>query len=94
MNKMTRFPQDLVGMRILVRHGFSRDLANLLVDNLKRCKASLEKNPVMLRTTEKESGGYKHNGCSDSGWKNSMLLLYGAPSACWHQMGDRPYCRR
>jgi glutamate decarboxylase len=38
--------QDLVIMRILVRHGVSRDLADLLVTDLKSCMAYFEKNPV------------------------------------------------
>jgi glutamate decarboxylase len=53
--------QDLVIMRVMVRHGFSRDLANLLVDDLKRCMAYFEKNPVSHKATEAESGGYKHS---------------------------------
>jgi glutamate decarboxylase len=53
--------KDLVIMRVMVRHGFSRDLANLLVDDLKRCMAYFEKNPVSHKATEAESGGYKHS---------------------------------
>ena len=53
--------QDLVIMRILARHGFSRDLADLLVEDLKRCMAYFEKNPVSHKAVEEESGGYKHS---------------------------------
>ena len=53
--------QDLVIMRILVRHGFSRDLADLLVTDLKSCMAYFEKNPVTNRGTEETSGGFKHS---------------------------------
>ena len=53
--------QDLVIMRVLVRHGFSRDLADLLVDDLKRCMAYFEKNPVSHKAVEEESGGYMHS---------------------------------
>jgi glutamate decarboxylase len=53
--------QDLVIMRIMVRHGFSRDLANLMLDDLKRCMAYFEKNPVTHKAIEAESGGYKHS---------------------------------
>jgi glutamate decarboxylase len=53
--------QDLVVMRILVRHGFSRDLADLLVNDLKRCMDYFEKNPVNHKAIEAESGGYKHS---------------------------------
>jgi glutamate decarboxylase len=53
--------EDLVVMRILVRHGFSRDLADLLVNDLKRCMDYFEKNPVNHKAIEAESGGYKHS---------------------------------
>jgi glutamate decarboxylase len=53
--------EDLVVMRILVRHGFSRDLADLLVDDLRRCMDYFEKNPVNHNAIEAESGGYKHS---------------------------------
>jgi glutamate decarboxylase len=53
--------QDLVVMRILVRHGFSRDLANLLIGDLKHCMTYFEKNPVVHGATEGESGGFKHS---------------------------------
>ena len=52
--------QDLVVQRILVRHGVSRDLGDLLVKDIKRCLAYFEKNPVSTPLTEKEAGGYKH----------------------------------
>jgi len=52
--------QDLVIMRILVRHGFSRDLADLLVEDLKRSIDYLKMNPVTHNASEAESGGYKH----------------------------------
>ena len=52
---------DLVIMRILVRHGVSRDLANLLLNNLKHCIAYFKKNPVTHKGSEKESGGFKHS---------------------------------
>ncbi len=38
--------QDTVVQRILVRHGVSRDLAGLLLDEIKRSLAHLEANPV------------------------------------------------
>jgi len=51
--------QDLVIMRILVRHGVSRDLADLLIADLKRAIAYFEKHPVAHKSTEEESGGFK-----------------------------------
>ena len=52
--------QDLVVQRILVRHGVSHDLGDLLIKDIKRCLAYFEKNPVTKSLTEKEAGGYKH----------------------------------
>ena len=53
--------QDLVVMRILVRHGVSRDLVDLLVADLKSCMAYFEKHPVAHKSTEEWSGGFKHS---------------------------------
>ena len=53
--------QDLVIMRILVRHGVSRDLADLLITDLKSCMAYFEKNPVTHKGTEEQSGSFKHS---------------------------------
>jgi glutamate decarboxylase len=53
--------QDLVVMRILVRHGVSRDLIDLLVTDLRSCIAYFEKNPVTHKGTEEESGSFKHS---------------------------------
>lgn len=52
--------QDLVVMRALVRHGFSRDLADLLVADLERCLAYFAKNPVAHPLGREEAGGYSH----------------------------------
>ena len=52
--------EDLVVMRILVRHGFSLDLGNLFLEDLRRCLDYFAKNPVTVPLTESESGGYKH----------------------------------
>jgi glutamate decarboxylase len=52
--------EDLVIMRILVRHGVSRDLADLLITDLKACMAYFEKNPVTNKGTEEESGSFNH----------------------------------
>ena len=53
--------EDLVIMRILVRHGFSRDLAGLLVEDMQRCIDYFAKNPVTVPLTESEAGGYSHS---------------------------------
>jgi len=52
--------QDLVVQRILVRHGVSRDLGDLLIKDINRCLEYFEKNPVAKSLTEKEAGGYSH----------------------------------
>ncbi len=52
--------QDMVIQRVLIRHGFSRDMAQLMIDDLKRSIEYFEKNPVKQPRSEKESGGFKH----------------------------------
>lgn len=52
--------EDLVIMRILVRHGFSRDLGELLLEDLERCLEYFKKNPIKTPLTEAEAGGYSH----------------------------------
>jgi len=51
--------EDLVVQRVLVRHGMSLDLADLLLKDLCRCIEYFERNPVTIPLTEK-SGGYSH----------------------------------
>jgi glutamate decarboxylase len=53
--------QDLVIMRALVRHGFSRDLADLFLDDLQRCLEYFAKNPVRHSLTGEGAGGYSHS---------------------------------
>ncbi|WP_320171039.1 glutamate decarboxylase [Maridesulfovibrio sp.] len=53
--------EDLVIMRILVRHGVSRDLGQLLVEDMKRCIEYFKKNPVTTPLGA-EYGGYSHGG--------------------------------
>jgi glutamate decarboxylase len=52
--------EDLVVQRILVRHGMSTDLAELLIADLKRTLEALEKNPVTHSLTAEEAGGFNH----------------------------------
>jgi glutamate decarboxylase len=52
--------EDLVIQRILVRRGVSRDLGDLLLDDIKRCIDYFEQNPVSTPLTEETAGGYKH----------------------------------
>ncbi len=53
--------EDLVIMRILVRHGFSRDLADLLTEDLKRCIDYYRRNPLVNKGNEDDSGGFNHS---------------------------------
>ncbi len=52
--------QDLVVQRILVRHGTSMDLADILLNDIRRCIDNFNKHPVTVSLTEKEAGGFKH----------------------------------
>ena len=51
---------DLVVMRALVRHGFSRDLADLLMDDMQRCLDYFAKNPVTHSLTAETASGFSH----------------------------------
>jgi glutamate decarboxylase len=52
--------QDLAVQRILARHGFSRDLADLLLDDYKRALAHFDRHPVSVSVGEREGGGFRH----------------------------------
>lgn len=53
---------DLVVQRIIVRHGFSRDLATLLLDDIQRSIDFFDKHPVSKPLSKDEAGSYNHNG--------------------------------
>ncbi len=53
--------EDMVVMRILVRHGVSRDLGSLLIEDMKRCIAYFKENPV-TKPLGAEYGGFSHGG--------------------------------
>lgn len=52
--------QDLAIQRILVRHGFSRDLARLLLADYQRVMDHFGVHPVSSSISEKEAGGFRH----------------------------------
>ncbi|MGN5537368.1 glutamate decarboxylase [Alcaligenes sp. Lyrl_28] len=52
--------QDLVIQRILVRHGVTRDLASLLLDDFRRCLDYFSAHPVAVQGKQDESGGFHH----------------------------------
>jgi glutamate decarboxylase len=53
--------QDLVVQRILVRHGFSRDLAELLMEDVARALAHFDTHPVTVPLSAREAGGFVHS---------------------------------
>ncbi len=52
--------QDVVIQRILVRHGVSRDLASLLLDDIQRCLEYFRAHPITNPVTADEGTGYHH----------------------------------
>jgi glutamate decarboxylase len=46
--------------RILVRHGFSRDLAELLMDDYRAALSHFAAHPISKPLTEAEAGGFTH----------------------------------
>ena len=52
--------QDMVIQRILIRHGFSRDTAQLFMEDLKRAIEHLQKNPVQHSSPEAGCGCFHH----------------------------------
>lgn len=52
--------EDMVIQRVLIRHGFSHDMAELMIEDLKRCIEFFEKHPVTNNSTRKESSGFHH----------------------------------
>jgi glutamate decarboxylase len=51
---------DLVVQRVVARLGLSRDLAELLIDDMKRAMRHFEQNPPSKSLTRAEAGGYHH----------------------------------
>lgn len=52
--------QDLAVQRILVRHGVSRDLASLLLEDMRASLDYLAKHPVQTPLTGEEASGFHH----------------------------------
>jgi glutamate decarboxylase len=53
--------QDIPIQRILVRHGVSRDLASLLLEDMQRCLDYFEQHPITTSVTPAEASGFHHN---------------------------------
>jgi glutamate decarboxylase len=52
--------QDLSIQRILVRHGVSRDLGGLLVDDMRRAIEYFKDHPIQTPMTAAEASGFHH----------------------------------
>ena len=52
--------QDLAIQRILVRHGFSRDLASLLLDDYRRALRHLDAHPRAKPLSKADASGFRH----------------------------------
>lgn len=52
--------ESVVVQRILVRHGVSRDLASLLLEDMKHAVDHLIKHPVHTPASEEQAGGFRH----------------------------------
>jgi glutamate decarboxylase len=52
--------QQVVVERVLIRHGVSRDLARMLIDDMKAAMAYFEKHPVGKPLTAAEATGFHH----------------------------------
>jgi glutamate decarboxylase len=53
--------QDVAIQRILVRHGVSRDLASLLLEDMQRCLDYFAQHPITTSVTPAEASGFHHN---------------------------------
>jgi glutamate decarboxylase len=53
--------ENLAIQRILVRHGFSRDMADLLLADIHRSLATLAEHPPSSSLSEREVGSFNHN---------------------------------
>ena len=52
--------QDVAIQRILVRHGVSRDLGSLLLEDMKRALDYFEQHPVQNHMSAEEASGFHH----------------------------------
>jgi len=52
--------QDVAIQRILVRHGVSRDLGSLLLEDMKRAMEHFEQHPVQTHMSAEEASGFHH----------------------------------
>ncbi len=53
--------EEVAIQRILVRHGFSRDMADLLLADMRRSLKTLDEHPPSVSLSEAEVGSFNHN---------------------------------
>ncbi len=53
--------EEIVVMRVLVRHGFSRQMADLLLDDIRRCLDYFDKHPLQHKMTADDGASYNHD---------------------------------
>lgn len=53
--------EDLPIQRAVIRHGFSRDMAGLLLADIAEAVETLERHPVSVPLTQHEAGGFGHD---------------------------------
>jgi glutamate decarboxylase len=58
---------DVTVMRVLIRHGFSHDMADLLLEDIQRSIDYLKKHPFSKSITGAEGTGFNHNAVSKDG---------------------------
>ena len=51
---------DVAVQRILVRQGVSRDLATILLDDMRKAVAHFTRHPVTVSMTAAEASGFSH----------------------------------
>ncbi len=52
--------QETVVMRVVLRHGFSGDMANLFIEDIKRCLEYFKRHPVSVVQTSGEVNNFSH----------------------------------
>ncbi len=80
-------PPHLEGLaiqRILVRHGFSRDMGDLLLADIRRSLATLDEHPPSSSLAEREVGSFNHNA------KAAVALSRRAQAIIEVSPGDHP----
>lgn len=53
--------EELPIQRAVIRHGFSRDMAGLLLADIAEAVQTLERHPVSVPLTQHEAGGFGHD---------------------------------